>query len=329
MPVYVDPTEVREGTRLPKGVIESSQVLAGLESRTGADFLVTPACVTMPGDISAENDLTKFALTRACEHGVLVQRKSGGDFVSSIPHLSEIQERMRRWAHPGGCILLVVGLEFSGGKVVAGGRSTEWTVGSVKGAFRAWRFRGGHIETLAKDQDIGPWLAEMHESVTGFFRDPTKVVMHRDAVQRLVTEPMNWVTTGSGFPPGIGRAKRESIARYLSPGCDPVRAPPPFIRVQDAFTSGRVLDAAGIGEVLLRETRAYWGLRDDRRIRDVPDFRSVTITFTEPLPVELSGDGIEVSREGQEVSYRFSSYTALETLDLILSAMDWHAGRKG
>jgi hypothetical protein len=329
MPVYVDPTETREGTRLPQSVIKMAKELPGLEQKTGADFLVTPADIALPVDITRKNDLTRMVLERACEHGILVQRKSGGDFVQSIPHLSGIQERMLHWAHPGGCILLVTGLEFRGQYVMAGGRQTQWTAASVKGAFRAWRFRGGHIETLPGDDQIVPWLSEMHEVVTGFAAEPVNVASRKEAVQRLVNEPLNWVTTGHGFPPGIGRAKRESIARAVSPSSDPIRNPPPLARVLNFITSGKLTEADGIGKVLLFSIREWYGISSDRRLRDIPGFKSITMTFPEDLPVRLSGDGIEVVPSDEGIAYRFSSYTALETLDLVLSAMDWRAGQKG
>jgi len=296
MPVYVDPTEVREGTRLPEQVVKVAQVCAGLKAATGADMLITPNGVLMPGSLTGGTDLARLALERACEHGVLVQ--------------------------------LITGLQFEEGRLVAGERRTEWTVQSVKGAFRAWRFRGGHIEVLPSDDDLPQWVSETHEAVSEFAQHPVKWTHPQEPVQVLHSEQTNWVTTGSGFPPGIGREKRNAIALALDPECVPGVNPPPLIRVLDHITSGRVMDAQGIGRKLLGDLRKWYGLSTGKRIKEVPPVESIAIRFPKALPVRLTSDGIEVTEDGEGVTYRFHDYAGIETLAMVLSAMDWRADRK-
>lgn len=189
MPIYLDPSETCTSTRMPKAVIDQGKALTGLERATGADFLITTKDIVMPqrgfGTVSldtililAEADtkihspadladradvllpdvLAILGATEAIRHGVLVQRKSGGDFISSIPNLRDIRNRMLRWTWRSW--LLVTGeFDTKNGHVVVDGRETGTSPASAYGAIDSWRMDGGQVDVLESDDEIGKWVA--------------------------------------------------------------------------------------------------------------------------------------------------------------------------
>jgi len=321
MGVGYDPTECREGTRLPESVCKSGTEVLGLEECTGGDFFVTTEKVLLK-DARANPAVTQAALRLYLESGILVQRKSGSDFVQSIPHLSEIHRRMLEWVPAERCVLLITDLEFSReGFAIAGGRPSKWTLGSIRGKFRWWNLRGGWVDILSGDDEIGAWITEMYEILARAKESPVITTMPNHPIQKMVSEPDNWVTTGQMFPRGVGRKKRESLAREIDPTCDPIESPPSMGQVLLYTTSGRMKRAQGWGPTLLERMKEYSGVKGDRVIRDVPGFSEITIRFEGDQPVKIKGDGVKVSEVDGSIYYTFTEYSALENLVMVLSAM--------
>lgn len=221
MPIYIDPTEAREDTRLPQSVIKVCRVLPGLESMTGADMLVTGVSGTIRNLIEYPA-AARSILRYHCEHGaILIQRKSGMDFLQSIPHLKGILLRMQEWARPGGIWLLITSLESAGDMVYE--RETREhgkTAASVQGAIDWWRLRGGITEILPDDESIGGFLDRMLRYSREILENPAAYATKTripprprmpKALQALREDAYNWVTTGLHFPPGWGEAKRQAV----------------------------------------------------------------------------------------------------------------------
>lgn len=216
MPIYLDPSETTPNTRMPQSIIQQSEALPGLEAVTGADFLITTHKIT-PGRglrcdaqaaeiIAASNpdsDIGELAgvlgvsipdvlairsAAHAIHNGVLVQRKSGGDFISSIPDLRDIRNRMLRWTWRSW--LLVTGdFDTHNGHVVVDGHETGYSPESVNGAIESWRFDGGQVDVLASDSEIGPWInatlnrlrvMEIREDNDGRMRRYRRIIPDRD-----------------------------------------------------------------------------------------------------------------------------------------------------
>lgn len=320
MPIGYDPTECREGTRLPEAICKAAREIVGLEERTGADLIVSSDRL-IDLDVREDNVFTHAALETMLVHGVLIQRKTGSDFLSSIPDLLDIHRRMREWASPERCVLLITDLVVnSSGRAIADGRPTGWTLESIQGKLDWWCLRGGWYKILPTIEEIGAWLTTILAALGKMKEEPEIATSAVHPLQKLVDEPDNWVTTGQMFPRGVGRAKRESLAREICPGCDPVNAPPPLGQVLLYTTSGRLEQAGGWGPTLLERMRAYCGIDGGRVIRDVPKFSSITIRF-DSLPFRISGEGIteEIGPDGSS-TLTISEYAALEELVIMLSA---------
>ena len=157
--VYHDPSESRSGTRLPPNVIASSTALPDLESLTGGDILITVSEQPL-GNVSITSLPGQAMLRHAIREGLLSQRKTGADFMSSLKHLDEIERRMREWSSDPN--LLVVGrFDYRDGKVTIDGghsQSNGHSFESVIGALRWWRWRGGSVDQVLSDRYVLKWV---------------------------------------------------------------------------------------------------------------------------------------------------------------------------
>ena len=312
--IYIDPTEASPQSRLPSKFLESAYVLPALERYTGADFLITP----YPNKLSTINDTipSQMLLEGAVEFGVLVQRKSGGDFVNSLPHLKEIQFRMLEWAKGGACWLLVTGISFgSGGSVIVDGMVSPVTFSQVRSAMRYWQLRGGNVEVLQSDDKIGIWCAEMLESLRAIEANPERKMVHKPPLQKLSMEDRNWVTTGSAFPQNIGRSRREALHEALVER----NLEPHLANAMCMLTNNRLEAVAGWGTKTAKDVREWWGAKGV--VRDTPAFGSITIFWKDGLPFEASGDGVETKEENGGVSVTFTNYNSLVAFRDVLVAV--------
>lgn len=321
MPIYIDPTEARDDSRLPASIITSSHLLPGLEHTTGADILLTPLSSRLRDVTMGEAAPVRLALERHMAAGaVLVQRKSGGDLINSIPDLKHIQQRMMEWAHPGGCWMVATGIKQVGNDIVIGKRKYKDSAQSVRGALKWWQIRGGNVELLGSDDDLPIWVNSMLELVRRAAEEPNRGFARTNPVQRLSLEPENWVTTGRAFPTGIGRKKMEALAEWLDPTCKLPSSPPSLADALYAVTSGLAQSAHGWGSKLTEKTRQWWGIGDTRVIQEGLKFDRITFTFhSSDWPIEVDGDGVKVTQlKGGKVKVEFTHLTALRAVRDVL-----------
>lgn len=219
MKIYYDATESREGTRLPENVITSGKKLVGLERLTGADLLITTVNKPeLPGNMT-NSVPCMMMLRKACEDGLLIQRKSGGDLVNSIDHLDQIEGRMLEWTvNPW---LLVTG-DFKcnrDGNVVVDGRETKFSYWGMIGALDFWQIRGGGISLVCNDNHVGKWIADMANRMEMVGSQKEKLLEPRKPRQLLVQQSddeqaqkiIAAMTTLMTFP-GIGPTTARKIA---------------------------------------------------------------------------------------------------------------------
>lgn len=199
--IYFDPTESRNGTRLPASVIDAGKQFANLEALTGADLLLTP--LLLP--------LTENTLKRHCEAGLLIQRKTGRDAVSSIPKYAEILFRMQQWSQR--CYLVTVG--FYGynreGKVICEKQELDWNWMSFNSALEWWKLRGGYVTNLPRDGALLGWLNSMLEILHKVGEHPDYTIVTRQPAQ-VLHQSESWIDTLSTFP-GIGSEKALALGQ--------------------------------------------------------------------------------------------------------------------
>jgi len=263
--ISIDPTEARSTdsyqTRLPDSVVDAAVQIPGLEQTTGADIIVSAQA--LPPDLSSDPlpVPARRMLQRAAKFAVFVQRKSGGDFLNSIPHLAEIEERMQGWCRPGACWLLVTSLNLSTGN--ADGRDRDWTPEAVQGALLWWQLRGGHVAVLPDDSSISAWIEQMHQAVLKIEAEPVKWCCDKRAfaqfppLQQLEYDAEDWRSTGSAFPRGWGEAKREAVWQALTEN-----GQEPTLLNAISIVCNKKIHIAGIGPKLTQALQEWVGYKE-------------------------------------------------------------------
>lgn len=312
--ICIDPTEARDNTRLPDDLIHLAQGVENLERLTGADILISCSEGTAPSILS-DIPPHRAWLQYHCAEGLLVQRKSGGDFLSSIPDLDKIQARMSEWA--GNPFLLITRLKktAAGMAGISGSRHRyRWDWASVMGAMNAWRLRGGSVLRLEIDEEITETILALERKVTEYHAGPDKQVSHKHALQKVKRKDANWFNTLSLCPPNIGQKKMARVAQAVDIEGDE----PSAVNVIAYATSNKVLQINGWGTKMLSDMRDWWGISGVTRVD-----RSLThsITFLWPeLPCIPSGEGVTVEHTDEGVRVTFTDYEQMRSFALILGA---------
>jgi len=258
MPIYYDGSESREGTRLPKDVIEYGRSYPRLEQLTGADFIIFPEYsiadraksqkplpiianelnVTIPEIVklrqkSSDDVLIEYALSGA----LLVQRKSGMDLLNSLGERMNgaIAKMIPNTYCNGQRILLYTGVytEAKNGQLKLNGHTTNYKWWSFQCALDKFQDRGGVTTNLNSDSQILQWIKhrEIH----------LKEYQHKD---------IKWIFSDVYYPPDLPFETDElQIPRKVSdarlilaqlPGMGPETVNSLWFYVQDVIGLGRV-----------------------------------------------------------------------------------------
>ena len=197
MIIYADPTELRQRSRLSQEVQDIARVLPGLEEKTGADLLVTP--LEMPAG-------TDYLLTKHCQQGLLIQRKTGGDLPSSVQdgRLYKSLHKMKEWTPMPWLVVCahVFGKE-SGQSVIDGRDSIQYS--ALIGALDWWSLRGGFYTILSGDQHLLWWLGQWPSRFKSLEHDKVIRKAHQSTVMGA-----GQVDTLCTFP-GVGSDKAEAL----------------------------------------------------------------------------------------------------------------------
>lgn len=257
--IYIDPTEARANTRLPGIVIAEARELPGLEAMTGADFLITPHDENVLIELKNIPPHRK-ALQYHVDDGLLIQRKSGSDLLSSIHDLPEIEWRMQEWSpNPW---LLVTGLhQGTKGQTVVDGKSRyKWRWSSVSGVLDAWQDRGGSVKSLRGDKDITWWLHAREKKCLDWLITPEMLIskVSRQALRRIED---NWYSTNRAFPVGIGLEMMKKLAIYVVEKWD---RPPTFANALALACSDECTKVPLWGPVSQQKVRNWLGVTHSR-----------------------------------------------------------------
>ena len=253
--IYAETSELRDVSVIPDALMAVAVELPGLEAATGADFLICTdeisECKSPPG---------KIILRQRCESGTLIQRKSGGDLLSSIHKLPEILARMQEW-DPSPWLVVT---RISPGprdtvKVTGSRRRNKWRWSSVSGAFDAWQDRGGCLKILEDDHDLTAWFQAREARVREWEINPEKLVAHRPIIvksrkQRVKKVEPSWYTTRMAWPKGIGPSQLASLARYIAGQ----GRPPTLANAISLTCSEEVLKIKGWGKVSMNSVREWY-----------------------------------------------------------------------
>jgi len=261
--IYYDVSESRVRTRLSPRIIEAGQPIVGLEHATGADMLISPKD-GLPGNV---NKLPGRALLPLyIEHGFLVQRKSGADFLNSIPDLINILWRMRMAGdkvRARSWLILCGQMERShDGMTIMDGRVTGWNWQSVQGLLESWQLLGGYISQNVDDISCANTILRWDKNIDKWLEDTERGLVNKPDIPKLEWDPKPWRSTLMTFP-GCGDVMSDKIAAHNERLCDSLVW----------MSSMKSFGVAGVGERSLERFRTHFGLEENEFL---------SIFYTEP-----------------------------------------------
>jgi ERCC4-type nuclease len=262
--LYIDTTESRITSRLPRGVVQAAEIISGLEEYTGADMLLSPLSDPLLPIKITDILPHQSALKAHCQAGLLVQRKTGLDLIHSIPDLKLSLHKMQKYTlRP---YLLAVGKLTHTKEGIAlmdskpSAQSTSYM--EVVLALEKWQQRGGFITFLAGDNWIAPWINLWMEKLLAM----PQIKVARPIYQRL-TGPMEKDLHRETLMtlPGI----REVLAQRVVDYAGDLR------RCLEVVTSYHALELPhrprGLGKKKIAEIKKYCGLGENEMLTACPD----------------------------------------------------------
>jgi hypothetical protein len=261
MALYYDPTEAREGTKMPEVLLNEGKALPGLETLTGADVLMTAKeCPLAKLSPRMPRPLLN-AFLDVTSHGILMQRKSGADLVHSLTDLDSILLRMREWVGQRGEAWLVstgVHDEDMAGNIVIDGRSTSVRYTRVMARVSLWQRRGGYYVNLTNDRRLVSWCQRWEQSWFG--KPEIKVVRTPNVV--LVDAPYWDHLT---VIPGVGHKIALAIHEWLPEGHKTLGDALAYLSWVENYNPKDKPD--GVGPSLFVKTSKWLGMREGEAFR--------------------------------------------------------------
>lgn len=265
--IFIDATEARERTRLPESILSQAKVINRLEEFTGADLLVSR--LQLPLRDLTDDDMTHNLLRRHCENGYLIQRKSGRDYLNSIPDLSHILYRMCQWTPSP--ILLISGqfMPTREGTVCVDGQDTDWSYNAYLGGKWAWQTRGlqterfnavGKVIEVLRDNLIPSVVNVLLDSL----RDENiihRLTLHNPMPRQVIGEP-DWSIYLTPWRIGIGEDKMAILQR----NCKSLGDALCYLSDYDNIKAHKI---EGIGKSHVRKMKERLGLADDEYLERV------------------------------------------------------------
>jgi len=295
--IYYDQSEGRKGTRLPQSIQDAGEPLMHLECLTGADLLVTPytekivlqqsyndsaaSVVALLNNHKTVNEIANELelpllsiismkkLKIACEMGILIQRKSGQDFTSSIPKLGEIFGRMKLWT-PDPWLLISANIGCNRkGKAVVDGKETGFNYKQVISAKMSWSFNGGSVIDTARDNLMSGVLDYAERKLKELQKDNIKYIVRQKWSRQHIIGPNDtrweWMQVLMSLP-SIGQKKTREIADWAGSLSESLifLTDPEWENYPGKPDSVRPSD--------IKKVRALMGLEEDNRLEKIGTF---------------------------------------------------------
>lgn len=300
--IYYEPNEDLPQSKLPKSVIEYGNCFGGLEQMTGADFIIVPEIgnyekitrmqqegknlVEISKELemsltdvvkistSGEDEIIKHILSGA----LLVQRKSGYDFVQSIG--SRVNDAIARMCeishHQYQRVILVTG-SFSkqDGFLVLNSKITNWTWESFIGSVTAIKYKGATVEFLPDDSCILDWIKLQESQLIKYKHEDTKWIVPQvyfppdmpdidDPLQLM--RPVRDCRLSMIHIPGWGIDKVNALYQYVMKALN-LTVGPTLMQMIHYATSWETADhVKGVGKTLIKNARSYVGLKEGEYI---------------------------------------------------------------
>ena len=247
MLVLADTTEERN---LPDSLKESCLFVSGMEDITGADLIVTPLTIPVSNDT---------LILRHAEAGLCVQRKTVGDFASSIADERlwfQLDKLVKVCDAPW---LLLVGdlKESREGKAIIDGRESGWEYWKLGRARIWWQYRGGYIDWISREGGLHEWCHAWAKMLENRDKDGGwgRRVISRPVQQELYEAP-DIARTLMTFP-GLGTEKAMAVYEKTVERCNGTRP-----TLMDAMLVLQEMKVDGVGDKIRSKNMWYIGWED-------------------------------------------------------------------
>lgn len=298
--IYFDVSENTPQSKLPKIVTDYGLPFENLEAITGADFVIIPELTNYEKVVQLQNsgknlmeiskelqiglsDVVKLLEDKSnviqnwLEVGaILVQRKSGFDFVQSIgSRLNDAIARMTvNTKKQYQKVILVTGI-FSeqNGKLAINGQLTQWSYNSYLGAISAIKYKGCCVEFVASDDLILEWIKLQEIELQHYKSNEAKFVIPftyyppdlpaiDDPLQLML--PVEDARLSMIHIPGWGEKKVNALHDYIQDVLQiELGNHPTLLQLLTYATSYETANhLKGVGKTLIKNARNYVGLSD-------------------------------------------------------------------
>lgn len=302
--LYYDISENTPQSKLPKIVIDYGLPFEGLERLTGADFVIIPessnyekvTALQIAGkslmEIAKELQINLLDVVKILEDkpntiqnwlevgAILVQRKSGFDFVQSMgSRLNDAICRMVACSkHQYQRVILVTGIFGNqNGKLTINGNLTQWDYSAYLGAISSIKYKGCCVEFVANDALILEWIKLQETSLLQYKRNEAKFVipfMYYPPDLPALDDPLQLMLPVEDARlcmihiPGWGEKKINTLHNYvqevlqLEPGIHPS-----LLQLLTYATSYEIANhLKGVGKGLIKNARDYVGLKENEHL---------------------------------------------------------------
>ena len=296
--IYYELNEANPQSLLPAEVLAMGKPYPDLEELTGADFVVLPEksnyekvkelqaagknlvqiSQTLNLDLPQVIELTesKNAIIEwAMSGALLVQRKSGNDFLQSLgPRLNHSIAKMcevTRYVYQR--IVLVTGdFQKSSQFVALNGKQTQWNWSSYRGALESIKYKGAIFEQLQSDDDIADWIERQEKRILAYKSNDLKWIVPttyyppdlpdtNDPLQlmRPVTDARLSLINIKGW----GIEKVNDLQEHVQKSLRLQNSSPTLLQLLSYATSFETANHVhGVGKTLIQNARDHVGLRD-------------------------------------------------------------------
>ncbi len=200
MPILCDPTEVRYLSAEGKAQCRS---VTGLEERTGADFLVSTLELPI---VSTET------LMQHCREGILIQRKTMPDLITSIRD-GRLMRSLHRMLDSGPLHWLAitgqVSIDSKTGNAVMADSIATIAYMAYAGALDWYQLRGGHVAYHPQEGALIPWMMSWKKKLKTLKEQPVKTLLPRKPRQLLVGPDLAGIL--AAIFPEIGPVKAKAV----------------------------------------------------------------------------------------------------------------------
>lgn len=253
-----------------KELFERAKPLEILESVTGADFLITKSA-WIP---------TAKTLPILCKSGILIQRKSGNDLISSIPELARIGTKMLSLPCENNLLLYSGRFTNDNGKVRVNSRTSGWDYWTMMSALSNWGRCFGNVVNVKDDIELAEYILWVADNDLDKLLKKEKRIIHNSKKEyEIIKEDTPQDTLGI-FPKGISHTLANALwDRLVELNKGEQVTPIEYLTFATWPEMVKAIGVKGWGKKTSEKVRDYWGIGEGKIITEFNPGGSIVDTL--------------------------------------------------